>query len=79
MSRINFDENDTEDNLNYDFSDLSYIAYDINTPIEIIEENLVRIHIHAHYCDLEKINKLELTQEQIERCNKLISLLKKQA
>ena len=76
---INFDENDTEDNLNYDFSDLSYMAYCIDTPIEITEENLVRIHIHAHYCDLEKINKLELTQEQIERCDKLISLLKKQA
>lgn len=74
---INFDKNDLEDNLNYDFSDLSYLAYDIDTPIEITEENLVRIHIHAHYCELEKIKKPELTEEQVEKCHKLISLLRK--
>ena len=79
QSKLLIKLNNTEDNLNYDFSDLSYMAYDIDTPIEITEENLVRIHMHAHYCDLEKINTPELTQEQIERCNKLISILKKQA
>lgn len=71
-----FDENDDEDNANYDFSDLSYMAYDLNTPIEINEENLVRIHIHAHYCELEKIKKPNLTNEQLENCNKLIEVLK---
>ena len=73
---INFDENNKENALNYDFSDLSYIAYDIETPNEIIEQNLVKIHIHAHYCELEKIKELKLTQEQLERCTKLIEFLK---
>ena len=52
------------------------MAYDLDTPLEINEENLVRIHIHAHYCDLDKIKKPSLTVEQLEKYNKLAEVLK---
>lgn len=73
---IIFDENDTEDNKNYDFSDLSYMAYDLDTNFEISEENLVNIHVHAHYCDLEKIDNPNLTSKQLENYLKLSKVLK---
>ena len=62
---IKFDENDTEDNKNYDFSDSSYMAYDLDTTFEISEENLVNIHVHAHYCELERFDKSKLNDEQL--------------
>ena len=73
---IKFDENDTEDNKNYDFSDLSYMAYDLDTTFEISEENLVNIHVHAHYCELEKIGNSNLTSKQLENYLKLTKVLK---
>ena len=73
---IKFDENDTEDNKNYDFSDLSYMAYDLDTAFEINEENLVNIHVHAHYCELEKIEKPNLTSKQLENYLNLVRVLK---
>ncbi len=73
---IKFDENDTEDNKNYDFSDLSYMAYDLDTAFEISEENLVNIHVHAHYCELEKIGNSNLTSKQLENYLKLTKVLK---
>ena len=60
---FNFDENDVEDNLNYDFSDLSYLAYDLDTKFEIKQVNLVNIHVHAHYCELERFDKSKLNDE----------------
>lgn len=73
---IKFDENDTEDNKNYDFSDSSYMAYDLDTTFEISEENLVNIHVHAHYCELEKIGNSNLTSKQLENYLKLTKVLK---
>ena len=73
---IKFDENDTEDNKNYDFSDLSYMAYDLDTTFEISEENLVNIHVHAHYCELEKIEKPNLTSKQLANYLNLVRVLK---
>lgn len=73
---IKFDENDTEDNKNYDFSDLSYMAYDLDTAFEISEENLVNIHVHAHYCELEKIDNPNLTSKQLENYLKISKVLK---
>ena len=73
---IKFDENDIEDNKNYDFSDLSYMAYDLDTTFEISEENLVNIHVHAHYCELEKIGNSNLTSKQLENYLKLTKVLK---
>ena len=73
---IKFDENDTEDNKNYDFSDLSYMAYDLDTAFEISEENLVNIHVHAHYCELEKIGNSNLNSKQLEDYLKLTKVLK---
>lgn len=72
---IKFDENDDE-NANYDFSDLSYMVYDLDTPFEITEENLVNIHIHAHYCDLERIEEVNLTDKQKNKYDKLVEILK---
>ena len=60
---FNFDENDVEDNENYDFSDLSYLAYDLDTKFEIKKDNLIHIHVHAHYCELEIFDKLKLNDE----------------
>lgn len=74
--KFNFDENDVEDNLNYDFSDLSYLAYDLDTKFEIKEENLVNIHVHAHYCELERFDKSKLTDEQLLKYEKIVALLK---
>lgn len=73
---FNFDENDGEDNLNYDFSDLSYLAYDLDTKFEIIEENLINIHVHAHYCELERFDKSKLNDEQLLKYEKIVALLK---
>ena len=73
---LKFDENDTEDSKNYDFSDLSYMAYDLDTNFEISEENLVNIHVHAHYCELEKIDNPNLTSKQLENYLKLSKVLK---
>ena len=73
---IKFDENDTEDNKNYDFSDLSYMAYDLDTAFEISEENLVNIHVHAHYCELERFDKSKLNDEQLLKYEKIVALLK---
>lgn len=73
---IKFDENDTEDNKNYDFSDLSYMAYDLDTTFEISEENLLNIHVHAHYCELEKIEKPNLTSKQLANYLNLVRVLK---
>lgn len=73
---IKFDENDTEDNKNYDFSDLSYMAYNLDTTFEISEENLVNIHVHAHYCELEKIGNSNLTSKQLENYLNLVRVLK---
>lgn len=73
---FNFDENDVEDNLNYDFSDLSYLAYDLDTKFEIKEENLINIHVHAHYCELERFDKSKLNDEQLLKYEKIVALLK---
>ena len=73
---FNFDENDVEDNLNYDFSDLSYLAYDLDTKFEIKEENLINIHVHAHYCELERFYKSKLNDEQLLKYEKIVALLK---
>lgn len=73
---FNFDENDVEDNLNYDFSDLSYLAYDLDTKFEIKEENLVHIHVHAHYCELEKFDKSKLNDEQLLKYEKIVAFIK---
>ena len=73
---IKFGESDTEDNKNYDFSDLSYMGYDLDTAFEISEENLVNIHVHAHYCELEKIGNSNLTSKQLENYLKLTKVLK---
>ena len=73
---FNFDENDVEDNLNYDFSDLSYLAYDLDTKFEIKEENLINIHVHAHYCELERFDKSKLNDEQLLKYEKIVAVLK---
>ncbi|MCI5745090.1 MAG: hypothetical protein MR270_02260 [Erysipelotrichaceae bacterium] len=73
---IKFDENDNEDNKKYDFSDLSYMAYDLDTAFGISEENLVNIHVHAHYCELEKVGNSNLTSKQLENYSKLTKVLK---
>ena len=73
---FNFDENDVEDNLNYDFSDLSYLAYDLDTKFEIKQVNLVNIHVHAHYCELERFDKSKLNDEQLLKYEKIVAVLK---
>ena len=73
---FNFDENDVEDNLNYDFSDLSYLAYDLDTKFEIKQVNLVNIHVHAHYCELERFDKSKLNDEQLLKYEKIVAILK---
>ncbi len=63
------------DNSIYDFSDNSYMVYPLDTPLEITRENLVYIHSHAHYCELQKIPMPELTAEQKEKYQQLVQLL----
>jgi len=73
---FNFEENDVEDNENYDFSDLSYLAYDLDTKFEIKKDNLIHIHVHAHYCELERFDKLKLNDEQLLKYEKIVALIK---
>ena len=42
----------------------------------IKEENLINIHVHAHYCELVKIKKSKLNDEQLLKYEKIVALLK---
>lgn len=63
-------------NFSYDFSDLAYPVYPLDTTWEITEQNLVHIHDHAHYCELARVpSPLKLTPKQEENYKKLLKLL----
>ena len=71
---INFD--DDSGNMGYEFCDIAYLAYPLDTTYPITEENLVLIHMHAHYCDLAKISPLtKLTAQQEENYKKILQLI----
>ncbi len=58
-----------DDNTPYDFSDLSYMAYGLNYDKLSCKDDLFSIHLHVHYCDIEKIELSLLSQEQLKKYN----------
>ncbi len=68
---------DVDDKIPYDFSDLSYMAYDLNFDKLVSKNDLFSIHLHVHYCDIEKIELSLLSQEQLKKYNIIKEFLKK--
>ena len=65
-------------NVENDFSDLSYCAYDLIEISDISEEELFRIHCHPHICELDKIEKKDLSKQQMKSLNSILDFIRNQ-
>lgn len=66
---------EADENTHYDFSDLSYMAYDLNYDKLTSKEDIISIHLHVNYCEIEKIELSSLSQEQLKKYNLLKEFL----
>lgn len=62
---------------NPDFSDLSYMAYDLNFDVLKDKEDLFKIHHHVNYCEVEKVDIKILSKELLKKYELLVEFLKK--